>query len=514
MKKPVMLCILDGWGMKTGLPGDALSQARLPNFDALWQDCPHTTLAASGLAVGLPAGLMGNSEVGHLNIGAGRVVYQDLTAIDKAVADGDFYQNPALLAACRAAKRGSGRLHLLGLLSDGGVHSHFAHLLALLKLAQTEGVPEVFVHCFLDGRDVPPTSGLGYLQRLNEHMTQNGYGKLGLVCGRFWAMDRDKRWERVERAWRALVLGEAPKAEDLAQAVAASYAAEVTDEFVEPALPAAYDCSMQDGDAVIFYNFRADRAREITRALTAPDFADFARPKFPKLHYCCMTEYDATFNLPVAFLRRPPQNTLGEVVAAAGLHQLRIAETEKYAHVTFFFNGGVEEPNPAEERILIPSPKVATYDLQPEMSAPEVCDQVVAAIGGGKFELIILNLANPDMVGHTGVIPAAVKAVETVDACLGRIVAAIKEQDGCLLVTADHGNVERLLDEDGQPVTAHTTSPVPLIFVANDSRDGAGRQVDALADGGALCDLAPTLLALLSLAQPEEMTGRNLLQYK
>ncbi len=507
MKKPVMLCILDGWGMPTGLPGDALSKAQLPNFNALWQECPHTQLAASGLAVGLPDGLMGNSEVGHLNIGAGRVVYQDLTAIDKAIADGDFAQNSALLAACQAALKGSGRLHLLGLLSDGGVHSHYEHLLALLRLAEEQGVPEVFVHCFMDGRDVPPTSGLGYLQKLQAQLAQTGYGRIGLVCGRFWAMDRDKRWDRVERAWRAMVLGEAPKAADLVAAVKDSYAADVTDEFVEPVLPADYDCTLQDGDAVVFYNFRADRAREITRALTEPDFAEFARSVVPSLHYCCMTEYDATFNLPVAFLRRPPAQTLGEVAAAAGLKQLRIAETEKYAHVTFFFNGGIEEPNPGEERILIPSPKVATYDLQPEMSAPEVCRRVVEAIRGGEFDLIILNLANPDMVGHTGIIPAAVKAVEIVDNCLGQIVEAIRAVDGQLLVTADHGNVERLLDEEGKPVTAHTTSPVPLIYVANNA--GGAK----LAEGGALCDLAPTLLELLGVTQPAEMTGHSLLQY-
>ncbi|MCX4265639.1 MAG: 2,3-bisphosphoglycerate-independent phosphoglycerate mutase, partial [Firmicutes bacterium] len=324
---------------------------------------------------------------------------------------------------------------------------------------------------------------------------------------RCWAMDRALRWDRVERAWRAMVLGEAPKAADLLAAVKDSYAADVTDEFVEPVLPADYDCTLQNGDAVVFYNFRADRAREITRALTEPDFAEFARPVVPSLHYCCMTEYDATFNLPVAFLRRPPAKTLGEVAAAAGLKQLRIAETEKYAHVTLFFNGGIEEPNPGEERILVPSPKVATYDLQPEMSAPDVCRRVVEAIRGGEFDLIILNLANPDMVGHTGIIPAAVKAVETVDNCLGQIVEAIRAVDGQLLVTADHGNVERLLDEEGQPVTSHTTSPVPLIYVANNT---VGAK---LAEGGALCDLAPTLLELLGVTQPAEMTGRSLLQY-
>lgn len=505
-KQTVMLCILDGWGLKTGLPGDALSLAKLPNFDRLMRDCPHSSLAASGLRVGLPEGLMGNSEVGHLNIGAGRVVYQDLTAIDKAIAEGDFFHNPALLAAIRAAKAGSGRLHLMGLLSDGGVHSHFAHLLALLRLAREQGVRDTVVHCFLDGRDVPPTSGITYLERLLAYFQETGYGRPGVVCGRYWAMDRDNRWERVEKAWRAMVLGEGQKASDLAGALRESYAAGVTDEFVEPLLPEG-EALVQDGDGVIFYNFRADRAREITRALMQEDFGGFPRPCFPRLHYCCMTQYDKSFDLPVAFLRRPPEKTYGEVLAAAGYKQLRIAETEKYAHVTFFFNGGIEQPNPGEERILVPSPEVATYDLQPQMSAPEVCAKVVAAIGGGEYDAIVLNLANPDMVGHTGVIPAAVAAVEEVDRCLGEILAAIREIGGVLLVTADHGNVERLLDEAGQPVTAHTTSPVPVILV--DCREDAPAY--GLREGGALCDLAPTLLELLGIPQPEEMTGRSLL---
>ena len=500
-KKPVMLCILDGWGVKTGLPGDALSLAKLPNFDRLWQDCPATTLKASGLAVGLPDGLMGNSEVGHLNIGAGRVVYQDLTAIDKAVADGDFFANEALLEAVAAAKAGSGRLHLMGLLSDGGVHSHFGHLLALLRLAEQQGVPECYVHCFMDGRDVPPASGRDYVAQLLAHIESTGYGRIGVVSGRFYAMDRDKRWDRVERAWRALVLAEGKRCDSALTAIDESYAAGVTDEFIEPVVADAAS-AMTDGDAVIFYNFRADRAREITRSLTDADFDGFKREKFPRLHYCCMTEYDQTFDLPVAFPKTRPVDTLGEVLAAAGMKQLRIAETEKYAHVTFFFNGGVEEPNPGEERILVPSPKVATYDLQPEMSAPEVCDKVIEAIAGGEFDAIILNMANPDMVGHTGIIPAAVKAVETVDECLGRIVEAIRRVGGAMLITADHGNVECLLDEAGQPVTAHTTSPVPLILVGMEG---------SLADGGALCDLAPTMLEMLGVPQPVEMTGRSLL---
>lgn len=501
-KKPVMLCIMDGWGLKTGKPGDALSLAKLPNFDRMCREYPTATLAASGLDVGLPEGMMGNSEVGHLNIGAGRVVYQDLTAIDKAIADGDFYQNDALLAAMRQAKHGGGCLHLLGLLSDGGVHSHFDHLLALLDMAQREGVAATYVHCFLDGRDVPPASGIDYLERLLAHFARTGYGKPGVVCGRFYAMDRDQRWERVEKAWRALVLGEGKQADDLPEALRASYAAGVTDEFVEPIIPADAGARLTDGDAVIFYNFRADRAREITRALMQADFAAFPRPEFPRLHYCCMTEYDASFDLPVAFLRRPPEKTLGQVLAARGMRQLRIAETEKYAHVTFFFNGGVEKPNPGEERVLVPSPKVATYDLQPEMSAAEVCAKTLSAIKSGEYDAIILNLANPDMVGHTGIIPAAVKAVETVDDCIGQIEQAILAAGGALLITADHGNVECLLDDDGQPVTSHTTSRVPLIMVGY-----PGRLKD-----GALCDLAPTLLEMMGIEQPEEMTGTSLLE--
>lgn len=499
-KKPIMLCIMDGWGLKTGLPGDALSLASLPNFDRLCAENPTATLDASGLAVGLPAGMMGNSEVGHLNIGAGRVIYQDLTAIDKAIADDDFAANPALVAAMESAGQ-SGRLHLMGLLSDGGVHSHFNHLLALLKMAQDMGIKQTYVHCFMDGRDVPPTSGISYLERLLQHFEATGYGKPGVVCGRFWAMDRDKRWDRVQKAWRAMVLGEGAPAADLAAAVRASYAAGVTDEFIEPIVPEGGDFAVADGDALIFYNFRADRAREITRAFCDVDFSAFARPVFPQVSYCCMTEYDEKFTLPVAFRKQTPKNTLGEWLAAQGKRQLRIAETEKYAHVTFFFNGGVEQPNPGEERVLVASPKVATYDLQPEMSAPEVCDRVVAAINSGGFDAIILNLANPDMVGHTGVIPAAVQAVETVDVCLGRIEAAIKAAGGALLITADHGNVERLLDEDGNPVTAHTTSKVPVVLV----------NYPGVLKDGALCDIAPTLLEMMDIPKPAEMTGQSLI---
>lgn len=506
-KKPVMLCILDGWGMKTGKPGDTLSLAQTPVFDHLWQTMPHTTLTASGEAVGLPAGRMGNSEVGHLNIGAGRVVYQDFTRINKAIADGDYFTNPAFLQTMQTVKQNGSKLHLLGLLSDGGVHSHIQHLQALLQLAKDQGLKEVFLHCFLDGRDVPPKSAAGYLKQLQDFLAEIQLGQIATVIGRFYAMDRDKRWPRVEAAWRAMTLGEGNKTTDYQQALADSYAQGLTDEFVKPIVvtnaTGGFFGQVETGDGMIFYNFRADRAREITRAFTEPDFLEFPRPVFPQVAYCCMTEYDETFSLPVAFPKQELRQTLGEVLAAHGKRQLRIAETEKYAHVTFFFNGGVEEPNPLEDRILIPSPQVATYDLQPEMSAQAVTETVLEKIEKNYYDVIILNFANPDMVGHTGVLAAAKEAVETVDHCLGRIVKAILAVDGAMLITADHGNVEKMLDEDGQPVTAHTTSPVPCILV------GAG---GSLREGGALKDIAPTLLQLLKLPQPAEMTGQSLWQ--
>ena len=505
-KKPVMLCILDGWGMKTGQPSDTFSHASTPNFDRLMAEMPHTTLDASGEAVGLPEGQIGNSEVGHLNIGAGRVVYQDLTRITKSIKDGDFYENPVFLDAMKAAKQGSGKLHFFGLLSNGGVHSDIFHLKSLLTMAKMNGVKQAYVHCFLDGRDVPPTSGADFLRELRDFMEDIEYGKVATVGGRFYAMDRDKRWERVEKAWRAMVLDEGEAVQDYVARVEQSYAEEVTDEFVVPFRVVDENgvCGGQitDGDSIIFYNFRADRAREITRAFYEDDFEGFTRPQAPKVAYACMTEYDATFPLPVAFRKEELANTLGEYIAKQGKRQLRIAETEKYAHVTFFFNGGVEAANPDEERILIPSPKVQTYDLQPEMSAEEVTQNVLAAIGESKYDMIILNFANPDMVGHTGIMEAAVKAVEKVDDCLGKIEQAVLGVGGVLLVTADHGNVEKMYDENGTPVTAHTTNQVPFIVVGYDC---------ALSSGGALKDIAPTMLKIMNLPQPAEMSGISLI---
>lgn len=506
-KKPVMLCILDGWGMKTGQPSDTFSHAATPNFDRMMAELPHTTLDASGEAVGLPEGQIGNSEVGHLNIGAGRVVYQDLTRITKSIKDGDFYENPVFLDAMQAAKQGSGKLHFFGLLSDGGVHSDIFHLKSLITMAKMQGVPKAYVHCFLDGRDVPPASGADYLRQLRDFMEDIEYGEVATVGGRFYAMDRDKRWERVEQAWRAMVLNEGEAVQDYVARVEQSYAEDVTDEFVVPfrVVDDKGVCGGQitDGDSIIFYNFRADRAREITRAFYEENFEGFARPQAPKVAYACMTEYDATFPLPVAFRKEELTNTLGEYLAKQGKCQLRIAETEKYAHVTFFFNGGVEAANPDEDRILIPSPKVQTYDLQPEMSAEEVTQNVLAAIGEGKYDTIILNFANPDMVGHTGIMEAAAKAVEKVDDCLGRIEKAVLAAGGVLLVTADHGNVEKMYDEDGTPVTAHTTNKVPFIAAGCDC---------ALREGGALKDIAPTILRIMELPQPAEMLGECLIR--
>ena len=506
-KKPIMLCILDGWGMKTGLDSDTFSHAEVPNFDKLAAEMPNTTLDASGEAVGLPSGQIGNSEVGHLNIGAGRVVYQDLTRITKSINDGDFYQNPVFLDAMAKAKANGGKLHFFGLLSDGGVHSDIFHLKSLLLMAKMNGVKKAFVHCFMDGRDVSPTSGADFLRELMVFTEDIGFGEVATVGGRFYAMDRDKRWDRVETAWKTMVLGEGEKVTDYISAVEKSYAEGVTDEFIVPFCvvdeKGEFNGKITDGDSIIFYNFRADRAREITRAFYEENFEGFARPVAPQVAYACMTQYDATFPLPVAYPKEELTNTLGEYVSKMGKKQLRIAETEKYAHVTFFFNGGVEAPNPGEDRILVPSPKVATYDLQPEMSAEEVTQKVLAEIDGGKYDLIILNFANPDMVGHTGIMEAAVKAVEKVDQCLGRIKDAILAKDGVLLVTADHGNVEKMFEADGTPVTAHTTNKVPFIVVGYDCE---------LKSGGALKDIAPTLLQIMNLPQPAEMTGETLIK--
>lgn len=510
MSAPVALLILDGWGKADPGPGNAVSAARTPQLDALFADYSSTTLAASGLDVGLPDGQMGNSEVGHLNIGAGRIVYQDLTKISKSIVDGDFFANPALLSAMTAVSGGQGKLHLMGLLSDGGVHSHNSHLYALIKMAKEQGVEEVLVHPFLDGRDTPPRSAVHYLAELEAEMVRIGCGRIATVTGRYYAMDRDNRWERVERAWRALVLGEGTRATGSAAAIDAAYAAGQNDEFVEPYIitPAGEEpVPLAENDAVIFFNYRSDRAREITRALTDQDFTGFVRPRTPRLaSYVCMAEYDESFSLPVAFPTQSYPHLLGEVVAAAGMAQLRIAETEKYAHVTFFFNGGSEEPSPGEERVLIPSPKdVATYDLKPAMSAEKVTEAALERLESGRYSLIILNFANPDMVGHTGIMPAAISAMETVDACVGRLVTKLLAMGGTALITADHGNCEQMTDAEGNPHTAHTANRVPLLLV--DSEKRPLRQTD----DARLADLAPTILALLGLPQPPEMSGISLL---
>lgn len=500
MKKPVMLMILDGFGLRAETAGNAIAAARTPNFDRLWAEWPHATLGASGLDVGLPDGQMGNSEVGHTNIGAGRIVYQELTRITKAIQDGDFFSNPALNAAIDALDP-DGTLHLMGLLSDGGVHSHNTHLYALLELAHRRGVRRVAVHSFLDGRDTDPKSGAGYLEELETEMKRLGTGFSATVTGRYYAMDRDKRWERVREGYEAVALGRGTSFTDAAAAVRESYAADVTDEFVKPLVREGYG-GVRDGDSIIFYNFRPDRAREMTRAFVDPEFDGFpiVRPRLAA--YVCMTCYDATMpNCSVAFCPQELTHTLGEVVEENGLSQLRIAETEKYAHVTFFFNGGVEAPSPHEDRILIASPKVATYDLKPEMSAYEVTDALLEALEKKDYGMIVLNYANCDMVGHTGVFEAAVRAVEAVDECLGRVVGRVLALGGVVLLTADHGNADMMQNPDGSPMTAHTTNRVPVLSI------GERRK---LRGGGALCDLAPTVLELLGIDPPAEMSGKSL----
>jgi len=506
---PLCLIVMDGYGLAEPGPANAITSARTPELDALFETYPHTRLCASGEAVGLPAGQMGNSEVGHLNIGAGRVVYQELTRIHKAIEDGSFFANEVLDGAVDAAVANGKAVHFMGLLSDGGVHSHRDHLYALLRLAKRRGATRVFVHCFLDGRDVPPDSGLRFIEELETFLAEEQAGHIASVTGRYYAMDRDNRWERVERAWRALVLGEGVNAPGAVQAVAHSYAEGVTDEFVVPAVVVDDGVPVgpvQDGDAVVFFNFRPDRAREITRALVDPGFAGFERPVAPQTHFVCLTEYDPSIPAPVAFPKDLPCCVLADVLSEAGLRQLHIAETEKYAHVTFFLNGGAEKPKEGEERILIPSPRVATYDLKPEMSAIEVTDELVGAIGAGRADVYIVNYANCDMVGHTGIFDAAVTAVEAVDGCIGRVVRAVRERGGVALVTADHGNAEQMTESDGvSPFTAHTPADVPLIVV--------DEQVAALAEGGILADVAPTVVALLGIESPPEWTGRSLLLY-
>ena len=510
-KKTTVLMILDGFGLNDKAEGNAVKQAKTPVLDGLVQKYPFVEGYASGLDVGLPAGQMGNSEVGHLNMGAGRVVYQELTRITKAIEDGDFFENSTLLEAVEHCKKNNSVLHLYGLLSDGGVHSHNTHLYALLQLAKRNNLEKVYVHVFLDGRDTPPTSGAEYAAQLEEKMREIGVGKIATVMGRYYAMDRDKRWERVQEAYNAMVLGRGTTATDAVQAIRDSYEAGKTDEFVLPTVIVKEDgmatAKISDHDAVIFYNFRPDRAREITRSLCDPDFDGFQRESVPQdLKYICFTEYDVTIpNKEVAFKPQKLKNTLGEYISSLGLKQLRTAETEKYAHVTFFFNGGVEEPNPNEDRWLVPSPKVATYDLQPEMSAVAVTDGLVKAIRSGEYDLIIVNYANSDMVGHTGVLSAAIKAVETVDTCVGRVVDALLAVNGQMFICADHGNSDQMIDyETGQPFTAHTTNPVPFILV--NYTDGVG-----LREGGKLADIAPTLLEMMGLPKPAEMTGTSLL---
>ena len=507
MKKPLALIIMDGFGLRKETEGNAIAAAKHPNLDRLWATCPHTQIGASGMDVGLPDGQMGNSEVGHTNMGAGRIVYQELTRITKSIEEEEYLSNPVLLHAMENAKKPGAALHLMGLLSDGGVHSHIRHLFGLIEMAKKMGVEKVYIHCFMDGRDVPPTSGAEYIEELQKELEKTGVGKIATVSGRYYAMDRDNRWERVVKAYDAMVNGEGVKAPDSAAMMRQSYADGVTDEFIVPAV-VTEGAEVKSGDSVIFFNFRPDRARELTRTLVDPDFAGFERKKgFFPLTYICMTQYDATMpNVEVAYAPQSLANTFGEYISKNGLTQLRIAETEKYAHVTFFFNGGVEAPYPGEDRALIPSPKVATYDLQPEMSAYLVTDEVVKRIRSGKYDVIILNYANCDMVGHTGVFEAAVKAVEAVDTCLGRTLAAIEEMGGRAFVTADHGNADMMTDEEGNPFTAHTTNPVPFIAV------GFPEGTKLLPHGGRLADIAPTMLQALGLPQPAEMTGRSMLE--
>ena len=501
-KTPTTLIIMDGFGLTGGVTGNAVRAARTPRLDQFFEEFANTTLKASGLDVGLPDGQMGNSEVGHTNIGAGRVVFQDLPRITKSIADGDFFRNPAYIHAMDACKAKDTALHLMGLLSDGGVHSHLDHLFALLKMAKERGLEKVYIHAFLDGRDVSPTSGADFVARTVEACRSAGVGKIATVMGRYYAMDRDKRWDRVEQAYDAMVYGESAHFNPVpVAAVKDSYAAGITDEFVEPVV-CDPEGTISDNDSVIFFNFRPDRAREITRTLVDPAFDGFTRQYFP-VTFVCNTEYDATMpNVEVAFPRNTVRNGLGEYLSQMGMTQLRIAETEKYAHVTFFFNGGSETVFPGEDRVLVVSPKVATYDLQPEMSAYEVCDKCVERIESGAYDVIILNYANCDMVGHTGVFDAAVRAVETVDTCVGRVVDATLKMGGIAMITADHGNAEQMEEADGSPMTAHTTNPVPFILC------GAGTE---LRKDGRLADIAPTILDVMGLACPAEMDGKTLI---
>ena len=508
-KKPVMLMILDGFGNAPKSEGNAVELAKKPNFDKLLKEYPHTNLNASGLAVGLPEGQMGNSEVGHLNIGAGRIVYQELTRITKSIEDRDFFENEALLKAINNAKDNNKALHLLGLLSDGGVHSHINHLKGLLQFAKEKGLQKVYIHAFMDGRDVPPSSGKDFIIKTEEIIKEVGVGEIATISGRYYAMDRDNRWERVELAYNALVLGKGEEDTSAIKAIERSYAENKTDEFVLPCViteDGKAKATIKDGDSVIFFNFRPDRAREITRAINDKTFDGFSRNTL-NLTFVTMTQYDKTLEgVDVAFKPQTLTNTLGEYVSSKGLNQLRIAETEKYAHVTFFFNGGVEKENKGEDRALIPSPKVATYDLKPEMSAYEVTEELIKRLDSDIYDMIILNFANPDMVGHTGIIEAAIKAVETVDECLGKVVDKVLEKDGTIFITADHGNAETMVDfSTGTPFTAHTTNTVPFLWVSNNT---SGKSLKE----GKLADIAPTMLNVLGLSVPSEMNGENLIK--
>ena len=501
-KKPLVLMILDGFGNGKD-KNNAILTAKTPNIDDIFANNPLTAIGASGLDVGLPDGQMGNSEVGHTNIGAGRIVYQELTRITKNIKDGEILKNEALVEAMKNATDNNSALHFMGLLSDGGVHSHNTHLYGMIEMAKELGVKNIYVHCFLDGRDVPPSSGADFVADLQKELDRIGVGKIASVMGRYYAMDRDNRWDRVEKAYAAMVYGEGVKNNDAVEAVKNSYAEDVTDEFVVPVV-CSENAGIKSEDSVVFFNFRPDRAREITRTLVDADFNGFERKTGAILpHFVCMTQYDATMpNVSVAFKPQSLVNTFGEYISKKGLSQLRIAETEKYAHVTFFFNGGVETVYEGEDRCLINSPKVATYDLKPEMSAYEVCDNVVERIESGKYDVIILNFANCDMVGHTGDFDAAVKAVEAVDACVGRVVKSAQNVGGTVLITADHGNADQMCEEDGSPFTAHTTNPVPFCVVGYPC---------TLREGGVLADIAPTMLKILELEQPEEMLGTSII---
>ena len=509
-KKPTVLMILDGFGINDKSEGNAIKQAKTPIIDSIIKKYPCVNGYASGLSVGLPDGQMGNSEVGHLNMGAGRIVYQELTRITKSIEDKDFFDNEVLISAIENCKNNNSALHLLGLLSDGGVHSHNTHLYALLEFAKKNDINKVYIHTFLDGRDTPPSSGKDFILELENKIKEIGVGKIATVSGRYYAMDRDKRWDRVQLAYEAMVIGKGNKSDSALSCIEKSYADNKTDEFVLPTVIVDKEgnpiTTINDNDSMIFFNFRPDRAREITRTFCDDNFDGFNREKYPNVKFITFTEYDATIeNKEVAFKPQKLSNTLGQYISSLGLKQLRTAETEKYAHVTFFFNGGVEEPYEGEDRLLVPSPKVATYDLKPEMSAVEVTDGLVEKIESNIYDIIIVNYANPDMVGHTGILPSAIKAIETVDSCIGRVLESLLKVDGQMFICADHGNSDQLIDyKTGEPFTAHTTNPVPFILV--NYKEGVG-----LKEGGKLADIAPTLLEMMGLEKPIEMTGESLL---